>query len=216
MLLNLKLTYDYLHNMHVSRIYLPLLIGCLLGAASPSSAQDTTQRWRRPNVIKTNLLAPVSLFYERALTRRFALRFSARALKLPAGTFNEQEFINATLEGKIYTARPARLAEKPHPAGFFLNPYLKVRSLRELDYVGLNPDVFEEETTKSIGAGLTIGYQWVSRRGVVVEMFNGFGFMPPALGRYRRLESDGTVTTRLTSDYLKMDWRAGFGLGYAF
>lgn len=202
--------------MNILRMYLPLLIGYLLVTVTPSSAQDTTQRWRRPNVIKTNLLAPVSIFYERALTRRFALRFSARALKLPRGTFNEQEFMNATLEGKIYTARPARLAAKPHPTGFFVNPYLKVRSLRELDYVGLNPDVFEEETIKSIGLGLTIGYQWVSRRGFVVELFNGFGAMPSALSRYRRLESDGTVTTRLTSDYLKMDWRAGFNLGYAF
>ena len=202
--------------MHVPRMYLPLLIGYLLVTVTPSSAQDATQRWRRPNVLKTNLLALVSIFYERALTRRFALRLSARALKLPRGTFNEQEFMNATLEGKIYTARLARLAAKSHPTGLFVNPYLKVRSFRELDHVGINPDVYEEETIKSVGFGLTIGYQWVSSRGFVVEIFNGFGAMPPGFSRYRRMESNGTLTTTITNDYLKMDLRAGLSLGYAF
>lgn len=121
----------------------------LLALSSGASAQDTTRLWARPNVLKTNLLAPVSLFYERALTRRFALRLSARALKLPQGVLNEQAFVNATVEGKIYTARLANLTAKAHPTGFFVNPYLKIRSLRVLDHVGVKPDVFEEETVKS-------------------------------------------------------------------
>ena len=137
----------------------PVLFGVFLLLSINASAQnpDTTWRWSRPNVLKTNLLAPVSLFYEWAITRRFALRLSTRALRLPRGTFNEQSFVNATLEGKIYTARPGRLAEKPHPTGFFVNPYLKARSLRGLDYVGINPDVFEVETVKYVGFGLTVG-----------------------------------------------------------
>ena len=193
-----------------------LILCCLCLSLAPVSAQDTTLHWSRPNVIKTNLLAPVSIFYERAITRRFTLRLSARALKIPAGIFKEQSFVNATVEGKIYTARPARLAAQPHPTGFFINPYLKVRSFRDVDHVGINPDIYEEETIKSIGFGLTIGYQWVSSRGFVVEIFNGFGAMPPGLSRYRRMESDGTLTTTLTNDYLKMDLRAGLSLGYAF
>lgn len=187
-----------------------------LSLSASALAQDTTRLWVRPNVLKTNLLAPISLFYERALTRRFALRISARALKLPRGTFNEQSTVNATLEGKIYTARLARLAEKSHPTGFFVNPYLKARSSRVLDHVGIKPDVFEEETIKSVGLGLTVGYQWVSRRGFVVEVFHGWGAMPPALGHYRRLESDGTVTKVITNSYLTMDLRLGVSLGYAF
>ena len=110
-------------------------------------------------MIKTNLLTPVSVVYERALTRRFAFRLSARALKLPKGTFNEQSFINATVEGKIYTAKAERLTAKPHPTGFFANPYGKIRSLWVFDHVGIEPDVYEKETVKSIGFGLTVGYQ---------------------------------------------------------
>lgn len=191
-------------------------LALLFTLSARASAQDTTRRWRRPNVITTNLLAPVSVFHERALTRRFALRLSARALKLPKGTFNQQSFVNATLEGKIYTARSARLAAKHHPTGFFVNPYLKVRSRREVDHVDINPDVYEPEDVKSVGFGLTLGYQWVSSRGFVVELFHGFGAMPPALSRYRRTASDGTVTSRITNSYLTMDLRSGVSLGWAF
>ena len=87
------------------RLAVTLLALTLLTSALSALAQDTTGRWGRPNVIKTNLLAPVSVFYERAITHRFALRLSARALKLLRGTFSEQSFINATVEGKFYTAR---------------------------------------------------------------------------------------------------------------
>lgn len=204
-----------MRHIHTKRLIFGLILLSLTGSVG-ALAQDTTRRWSRPNVLKTNLLALVSIFYERALTRRFALRLSARALKLPRGTFNEQTSVNATLEGKIYTARPVNLAARAHPTGFFLNPYLKVRSARVLDHVGIKPDVFEEETVRSVGFGLTVGYQWMSRRGFVIELFNGFGAMPAALSRYRRQESDGTLTTRLTNDYLMMDWRAGLSLGYAF
>ncbi|GAB3642561.1 DUF3575 domain-containing protein [Spirosoma arcticum] len=211
----MKNTLTAIQHSHARRLIFGLILLSLAGPVG-GLAQDTTRLWSRPNVLKTNLLAPVSVFYERALTRRFALRLSARALKLPRGTFNEQTFINATVEGKFYTARLVNLTAKGHPTGFFVNPYLKARSLRVNDHVRINPDVFEKETIKSVGFGVTIGYQWVSRRGFVVEIFHGFGGMPAVLSRYRRLESDGTVTTRSTNDYLKMDWRAGVSLGYAF
>jgi hypothetical protein len=204
-----------MQHTHTGRL---LFAFTTLSLALPTGAlaQDTTRLWSRPNVLKTNLLAPLSVFYERALTRRFALQFSARALKLPRGTFNEQSFVNATVEGKFYTARLVNLTAKDHPTGFFVNPYLKARSLRVNDHIGINPDIFEEETAKSVGFGLEVGYQWVSRRGFVVEVFHGWGAMPPALGRYRRLESDGTITKVITNSYLTMDLRLGVCLGYAF
>lgn len=184
----------------------------LLG--STAAAQDSTRPWQRPNVLKTNLLAPVSLFYERALTPRFALRASARWLAFRGS--DAERFVNATVEGKFYLASLARLRANAHPSGLFLNPYLKVRSRHVTERVGLNPDVYAEEQIRSLGFGLTAGYQWVFRRGFVLELFHGAGMMPPALSRYRRTRPDGTVTTDLTNAYLTMDVRTGVALGYAF
>lgn len=187
-----------------------------IGSALKVVAQDTTWLWKRPNTVKTNLLAPVSLFYERALSQRFALRTSIWAMAIPRGLFNEQSFINATVEGKIYTGRADRLAQKEHPAGFFVNPYIKVRSLMVMDHVGINPDVFEQETIRSVGAGLTLGYQWVAKSGFIIELFHGAGLMPVALTRYRRIESDGSITTKISGERLLPDIRSGVSLGYAF
>lgn len=187
----------------------------LLMSTVRASAQDTTWRWSRPNLLKTNLLAPVSVFYERALTRRFALRTSVRAF---AGNlaFNNSRFVNATLEGKIYTARLARLAAKAHPAGFFVNPYLKARSLTYSEEIGQGPGngtARDEMIVRSLGAGLTVGYQWVGRRGFTVELVHGFGgFFVNNIRhtmRYSNIESG-------PNDYLSIDFRSGVSLGYAF
>lgn len=184
----------------------------LLLLTTVASAQDTISKWSRPNSIKINLVAPVSLFYERAVWQRFAFRVSLRALK---GIFKE-DAANATLEAKFYTIKSARLTQTCHPNGFFLNPYIKMRHLKVSDHVGINPDIYEKETVRSVGFGFAVGYQWVLWRNVVLEVFQGFGAMPVALTRYRRYESDGSVTTRLTNDYYKYDVRSGLSLGFAF
>lgn len=188
----------------------------LLTLSSGASAQDTTRLWARPNVLKTNLLAPVSLFYERTLTRRFAIRTSARWLKAGRLLFEDEAFVNVTIEGKIYTARLENLTAKEHPTGFFVNPYLKARSLTCVDEIGQgpgNPTARDEIKVNSIGVGLTVGYQWVSRRGVVVELFHGVGGFPVNnirhTGRYSNIVSG-------PNDYLKLDLRSGVSLGYAF
>lgn len=179
--------------------------------------QDTIRLWVRPNVLKTNLLAPVSMFYERALTRRFAFRTSTRWLKLATGgVFNRQEFVKATIEGKIYTARMVNLTAKSHPTGFFVNPYVKARSMTYVERAGYGSTKvgdLDEIKVNSIGVGLTVGYQWVSRRGFVVELCHGVGGFPVTnirhTGRYSNVVSG-------PNDYLKLDFRTGVSLGYAF
>ncbi len=204
--------YTYRSRLTISLIVL-LLANCPL-----ATAQDTIRLWSRPNSIKTNLLAPVSLFYERALTPRFALRTSMRWLKLAnGGVFkNGQEFVNLTIEGKIYTARKNQLMAKSHPTGFFVNPYLKTRSMQyvnRVNYGFTQVGDLDEIQVKSIGVGLTIGYQWVSRAGFVVEIFHGAGGF--LINNIRHTMRYGTVVSP-PNDYLKLDLRSGFSLGYAF
>ena len=206
--------------MHYTSIQWTIMVVILLSSAflGHTFAQDTTRLWSRPNVVKTNLLAPISLFYERALTPRFALRTSVRWWQFGV-VAKDEKFVNATIEGKIYTAKSSRLMAKEHPAGFFVNPYLKVRSLRYVNEVGTgpgNPIARDEVKVKSIGFGLTIGYMWVSKSGFVVELTHGGGIMPDALTNYRHTMRYSTVTSDSGRDYLALDFRTGVSLGYAF
>ncbi|QJW90412.1 hypothetical protein HNV11_14000 [Spirosoma taeanense] len=195
---------------------IPLACAGLLIGLAGAEAQDATRLWSRPNLLKTNLLAPVSLFYERALSRRSAIRFSSRWLKLPQGYGEDKAFVNATLEGKIYTASLTRLAAKAHPTGIFINPYLKARSMQYVQRVGYGTNKtgdLDEIKVNSIGLGLTIGYQWVSRRGFVIELFNGAGAFP--IQDVQHTLRYGTVIADV-GDYLNLDIRSGISLGYAF
>ncbi|MBD2752335.1 DUF3575 domain-containing protein [Spirosoma validum] len=181
-------------------------------------AQDTTRIWTRPNVLKTNLLAPISLFYERALTRRFALRTSVRWWSFGSVT-KDSKFANATIEGKFYTAKTGLLLTRGHPTGFFVGLYLKARTLRYVNEVGTgpgNPMALDEIKVQSIGFGVTIGYVWVARRGFVVELAHGMGSMPAALTSYEHTMRYSTVTSDSGRDYLMLDFRTGVSLGYAF
>ncbi|GAB3327688.1 hypothetical protein GCM10027299_28650 [Larkinella ripae] len=168
--------------------------------------------------MKTNALAPLSLFYERALTRRFVFRTSARwwPRSLVSGG---GRFYNATLEGKVYTARRSRLLTRAHPTGFFINPYLKARTLRYVSSISTgvgNVSARDEKDVRSLGFGLALGYQWLIRRRLVIEFIHGQGVLPPSLTSYRHTLRYSTLTTDTSNDYLTFDFRTGIGLGYAF
>ncbi len=197
---------------------LPLILGCLYLSLAPLSAQDTAQRWRRPNVLKTNLLAPISVFYERALTPRFALRTSIRWWQFGV-VAKDEKFINATIEGKFYTAKRSRLVVGEHPGGFFVSPYLKARSLRYVNQIGYGFNKvgdLDEVKVQSIGLGLSVGYMWVLKRGFVIELVHGGGFFPDALTSFVHTMRYGTVTSDAGRDYRMLDLRTGVQLGYAF
>ncbi|WP_420151005.1 DUF3575 domain-containing protein [Spirosoma sp.] len=196
---------------------LPAIIILTIMLSGSGYAQDTTRPWRRPNVLKTNLLAPISVFYERALSRQFAIQTSFRWWGF--GGADDEHFVNATVEGRFYFDKLASIMELAHPTGFYISPYLKARSLRYVNKIGTgpgNPPALDEVKIRSIGFGLTFGYQWVFKRGLVLDAFFGGGGMPPALSHYQHTMRYSPVTSEVGYDYRSMDLRAGVNLGYAF
>lgn len=64
----------------------------------------------------------------------------------------------------------------------------------------------DEIKVNSIGVGPTVGYQWVSRRGFVVELCHGGGGFP--VNRIRHTGRYSNVVSG-PNDYLKLNLRPG-------
>lgn len=195
-----------------------IVYAMFIGASAQGvSAQDSTRLWRHPNLVKTNLFAPVSLFYERALNRRVALQGSIRWLSYT--NRHPVNFVNVALEGRFYLNNSKWLLTKEHPCGFYVSPYLKARSLRYINEIGYGFNKvgdLDEIIIKSIGFGGTVGHQWVGQKGFTGDVFLGVGAMPPGLSHYHHTFRYSTVMSTNGFDYHSMDLRAGISLGYAF
>lgn len=192
---------------------------CLLFLSAPMSpllAQRATPLWPLPNLIKTNLLAPFSLFYERALSQRFALQASVRWL-----SYSERHpvhFVNAALEARFYLNEPAWLQQQVHCAGLYVSPYVKVRSLTYINEIGYGFNKagdLDEVIIKSIGYGGGIGYQWVNPKNFTIDAFFGMGSMPAELSSYQHTMRFSHVQSTNGFDYHRLDIRAVVSIGYA-
>lgn len=194
-----------------------LLILSITACWSSVLGQDTIHRWNRPNLLKTNLLAPISLFYERAITHRFALQANVRWFNY--GGLSKSDFINAAVEGRFYLDGPDERRIKTHPTGFYVGPYLKARSLHYINEIGqgLGQGTARDEVfIRSIGLGALVGHQWVGRRGFSGDIFVGGGAMPYALSQYEHTMHYSIVTSDAGYDYYAMDLRIGISLCYSF
>ncbi|WP_460670868.1 hypothetical protein [Larkinella ripae] len=181
------------------------------------SAQDSARLWRRPNGLKTNLIAPFSLFYERALTQRFALQGSIRWLRYRNP--HPENFVNVAVEGRLYLDNRNWLRSKGHPAGFYVSPYLKARRLQLINEIGYGFNKvgdLDEVIIRSIGCGVTVGHQWVARRGFTGDLFVGAGALPQTLSEYRHTQRYGTVRSTSGFEFHSIDLRIGICLGWAF
>jgi len=97
-----------------------ILAGFHLLSGPSAFAHPPDSLWVRPNTLRTNLLSPLSVFYEHAFTRRFTLRSSIRGWDFHVNAVKDTRFIHATLEAKFYISKIDRLMSKVHPSGFFL------------------------------------------------------------------------------------------------
>lgn len=215
-------------NRWVRRLLLLLsLLGGLL-TTGLAQDQDTVRTarisriwpWSRPHALKTNVLGPVSLYYERALTRRFALRTGGRWWRY-GYEMETSEFVNVTLDAKWYLEPITRLTARPHPTGLYLSPYLKGRYRRNVivqtsGYGGQQGAYVLE--VRSLGFGLLIGYQLLNRRGVIVDVFAGGGVFPAALDHLYKTGPNGGPAQLSRGDfqYQNIDLRTGVNLGWAF
>ena len=196
-----------------------LLVGIagflLLFGYTPLLAQDTVAVYRRPTLLKTNLLGPLSLFVEQAIAPRQSLQFSLQ--RIDFGLFGSTtKFFSFTPEMKFYLAKRPATEWRPRPAGWYVSPYLKYRNVREESesgFLGGGP-VHSRITYQMLGGGAVAGGQVIFRRGFTIDAFLGGGYFP-VMG-YRTAYVGQNAAADASPEDFRWDIRFGFCFGYAF
>jgi hypothetical protein len=158
------------------------LVVLLFWMASPLYAQNTggNESSFKSNV-KTNVLALFSVAYEGAVAERKSLLFEFR-YSPTADLFDKGLRIVAASEMRFYLDKI-----RPGLQGFYLGPYLKYRYMeieKQPDMLltaltlGLAGMIEKELRLHTFGFGGQAGYQWIFRRGMVLNAFGGLGYNP--------------------------------------
>ncbi len=180
----------------------PLLLFFFIGLAAlynPASAQVADPApSERPRIIKANTLSlfagGITVFYEQAFapSRSFQLAVHSGTVLGLMSPFNTR-YRSLAPELRFYL----RGAEAPQ--GSYLGPYLKYQHLHR---VFRNSS--HTENSRGLGAGMTVGHQWVRRGGFVMDVFCGLGYFPVH------------SSFDLSVDASRAETRLGFSLGHAF
>lgn len=203
------------------------LLSCLLlFAFSTLKAQDaaaTTSGKVRYNVLKTNILSPLSIGYERGFGKHFSvsayfLYFPSVSTGAPTDKFGFIELTDPStgfsVEARWYTSKT-----KPALNGFYVGGYYLFRIL----------DITVEKTTTTsnfkalvpsdlTSYGLMIGRQKIRAQGFTTGFNFGLGYY--SVGSIPTYSDDGSSDTRLLSKLSSL--KSGIGprltwsLGYAF
>ena len=191
------------------------LLACaagLLFSHAPLRAQDTAAVYRRPTIVKSNLLGPLSLFVERQLAARKSVQVSVQRIGFSfLGTTTK--FFSLTLEMKFYLSKRPASESRPHPSGWYVSPYLKYRQVREevgRIFSGTRSSAFSH---RMLGGGVIAGKQVVAQKGFTLDAFLGGGYFPVSAHRTVYVANNGYVNTY--PEAYRRDVRFGFCFGYA-
>lgn len=187
---------------------------------------DTLKRNVRLNVIKTNLLYPFTIGYERAIGNHFSILgnvsyFPKASIGSETSSFGQISFdtpaIGYCFEGRYYTSQKKAPLNGIYLGGFF--------TLRKSDIIGKLINETANTTTKiefttTTGlwmAGAMIGKQKIRKRGFTSDISFGLG--------YYRVLGVPNLSTETTASNTFAYWtkyrkgiapRVTFSLGYAF
>ncbi|MCO6489530.1 MAG: DUF3575 domain-containing protein [Phaeodactylibacter sp.] len=195
------------------------LLFCLTGAHAQS--QQTEPVFTNRNIIKVKPLS-FEFGYERVLNNFMSLQATARFL--PIGIKGENSDGDAGLGFNNYRIMPeARFylaSRKGIPQGFFLAPYLKagLTTIKAETRSATDQAANVKFRGSSLGAGFTLGWQWVAQSGFSIDTQFGWGYNRNRFNDVEVTYSDGTreVEKAPIDNLTTMLPRFSFSIGYAF
>jgi hypothetical protein len=171
----------------------------------------------RKNVIKMNLWSPVvstwNFAYERALNEKMSVQMG---FAYTTKTLDDTKYRGYQIqpEVKFY------LSEKGAPAGFYVAPFARYRSLSlSTEFPTYDEDGFptgqteeQKATWNSVGGGLVVGAQWLFAERVAFGLFGGPAFYSHSF-KYEGNASEDNFSLRGNGGFA---FRSGVTLGIAF
>jgi Protein of unknown function (DUF3575) len=206
------------------------ILFCLVGLFGNLKAQNPTSPDNsepRMNVLKSNLLSPLSLGYERGIGKHFSL--VVNGLYFPRFNFGEptgdlgyvaldDPSVGFSAEARYYTSKTKAPLNGFYFGGYYLFRTADVQSHKVSTTINSRSDATFFIPSDLTSYGLMIGKQRIRLGGFTTDFNFGLGYY--AIGSIPALANDSNETFKLMSKLVK--YRSGIGprltfsLGYAF
>lgn len=176
--------------------------------------QDSVAGYNRPNIIKTNLAGPFSLLYEAQVLPRQSLQVSINRSNVEF-LGDDDKFFILTGAYKFYFSKKESTKHRPHPAGFYVSPYLRYVNVHNISSGLFSGSKLSEVAYNLFGGGATVGYQLIFRKGLTLDFFAGGGYLPFSSSKVVYTYNNTYIADVNPNNY-KADFRLGLCIGYAF
>jgi hypothetical protein len=174
-----------------------ILSGALMAASAFFSISANAQ------AIKTNFAAPLSLYYEQAISDGISVQLGASYDVLSSGITAVSSFdrtaytsFSIPLEARLYFSEEVG-------DGLFAGAFVKYRryayTLSAPNLFGGEEDFYEYENDK-LGIGATFGYQKRFDSGILFDAFLGLGFAPLNTAKYTFTQTYRDFNGNLVTD----------------
>jgi Protein of unknown function (DUF3575) len=214
-------------SMKAYKIGMFLCLVCLLGKLTAQNPISPSEPKTRMNVLKSNLLSPFSLGYERGLGAHFSLVLNG--LYFPKFNFGEptgdlgyvaldDPSMGFSAEARYYTSKTKAPLNGFYVGGYYLFRTADVQSHKISTTTTSRSDATFFIPSDLTSYGVMIGKQRIRMGGFTTDFNFGVGYY--SIGSIPTLASDSNETFKLMSQLVK--YKSGFGprmtfsLGYAF
>jgi hypothetical protein len=213
--------------MKAYKIGLFLCLVGFLGSIKAQNATSPSEPKTRMNVLKTNLLSPLSLGYERGLGKHFSLVLNG--LYFPKFTFGEatgdlgyvaldDASTGFSAEARYYTSKTKAPLNGFYVGGYYLFRIVDVQSNKISKTTSSTSNATFFIPSDLTSYGVMIGKQRIRMGGFTTDFNFGVGYY--AVGNIPTLANDSSEAFKLMSQLAKYKSGIGprmtFSLGYAF
>lgn len=189
----------------------------IMGLSTKSYAQERS--YGQQNVIKVKPLS-FELGYERALNHFISVQASARVLPFRIGFDNDETTLSYNNYRIMPEVRFYLASREGAPEGFFLAPYAKAGITTVKAQTESESDLTARVKFRgnSLGAGATVGWQWITDSGFSIDTQFGWGINRLKFKDVAVTYEDGTTEVEKApiGSFYTMLPRFSFSLGYAF
>jgi Protein of unknown function (DUF3575) len=209
------------------KISLILCCFCFIGGVHAQESAAVSMPKSRMNVLKTNILSPLSIGFERGFGKHFSLGING--LYFPSMSFGTPEGATGHIsladpstgflaEARLYTSKT-----KAPLNGFYVGGYYQFRIIDVLAHKitttsTITTDVKVTLPSDLTAYGLMIGSQRIRAKGFTTDFSFGVGYY--SLGNIPTVSNESSEAFKALSDLSKrksgISPRLGLSLGYAF